>query len=1200
MMPQFHRSKRVIKKGMLLAWYLLAAGLIFLAFVVSIARGITPQLNKHKQQFAAWAGQQLNQSIKIGQMRAWFQGFSPEIVFRDVSILDRTQKTTLTHIKELQVDINVLRSILTFQLQPSQIHVVGTSLSIHQQSDGTYQIQGFQQHIISGGEDNNHDFLEWIFSRKALVFSDVQIDFYGKDKSHYPLIFDSLKLVNKGKTHECTGLVRIQKFSEPTVLNFNLSITGVVDQLKEADISLYLSLKQIDLKDWLKGRTFKQYQLQDGTFTGDVWLHIDKGQLERAQTLFDAYNVVLQQKGIKQSFVVKYLKGNAALLFDTDRQWKFTLQFNPLSIPRWNGFPGVENASGIVELNEQNGQFSIQSNQVQLDFGKLFPQSLSLEKLLLQGRWLKRFDQSWEISVPHFEVVNDQIALNGQAGLLLPSDFKNPVLSVSAGFDLEDLSTVKNYLPVGIFTKNLTRWLNAAFVEGQDAQGTVVIRGPIDDFPFGDRMGTFIVDSQVHDLQFHFAPGWPNLEHVDSHLVFHNRSMVCDAIAGQAYGITLHDAHAEIPVIGKANMFEQLSLQAHLTGDAQYYLDFIHHSPLEDSIGDDLQPFSMKGNAGLSLGLDVPLSTPEKTKVNGTIDLEKNTLKAGALNLLVNDINGQISFTENTLKSNPMTATIFDEPATLQLSSITGANPVTRLTCDSRIELEVLKKYLQVKDLPYLKGQTSYHAVLDMNTHKKNDSQNVLTVQSDLQGVEVDLPQPLGKDANSTMPINLKVWLGGQLPPQVLLRYGADFSAALNYKHVEKQLKLFSVNLHLGKTDAEFQKQPGLYIDGTLKTFDWAYWKNFYNEIKQKLAAQKNGAATSLQNQLRTIQVNIEQLNLFGLAFPDTVVSYQPQEDASRLSFKGSRVDGYVLIAKNYKTQGLTGIFKKLYLFDAKAKETPVKTDIVPSQLPPLTLQIDDFKQGKKTYGQVALIAKPGLHVYQLAKITLRSPLLKAEMQGEWADAVKGQYQSRLSGEFYSPNMTQLFKQWGMPSSVIASSGNANFQLYWAGPLYAPSLKVLNGNVYLKLRKGYIVDLGTSTSVKINLGRLLTLLDINRLLMMNFSSLTSPGYSFDNMSTHLQFKDGNVSTNDLLFDGSIAKILIKGTMNLVHKNLNLQLFVTPYLTSSLPVVATIAGGPIAGAITWLADKVVGQTVEKITTYQYRVTGTVEKPVIQKQ
>ncbi|MBU1558762.1 MAG: hypothetical protein KJ588_03045, partial [Gammaproteobacteria bacterium] len=409
-----------------------------------------------------------------------------------------------------------------------------------------------------------------------------------------------------------------------------------------------------------------------------------------------------------------------------------------------------------------------------------------------------------------------------------------------------------------------------------------------------------------------------------------------------------------------------------------------------------------------------------------------------------------------------------------------------------------------------------------------------------------------------------------------------------------------SVNLHLGKTDAEFQKQPGLYIDGTLKTFDWAYWKNFYNEIKQKLAAQKNGAATSLQNQLRTIQVNIEQLNLFGLAFPDTVVSYQPQEDASRLSFKGSRVDGYVLIAKNYKTQGLTGIFKKLYLFDAKAKETPVKTDIVPSQLPPLTLQIDDFKQGKKTYGQVALIAKPGLHVYQLAKITLRSPLLKAEMQGEWADAVKGQYQSRLSGEFYSPNMTQLFKQWGMPSSVIASSGNANFQLYWAGPLYAPSLKVLNGNVYLKLRKGYIVDLGTSTSVKINLGRLLTLLDINRLLMMNFSSLTSPGYSFDNMSTHLQFKDGNVSTNDLLFDGSIAKILIKGTMNLVHKNLNLQLFVTPYLTSSLPVVATIAGGPIAGAITWLADKVVGQTVEKITTYQYRVTGTVEKPVIQKQ
>jgi uncharacterized protein YhdP len=72
-------------------------------------------------------------------------------------------------------------------------------------------------------------------------------------------------------------------------------------------------------------------------------------------------------------------------------------------------------------------------------------------------------------------------------------------------------------------------------------------------------------------------------------------------------------------------------------------------------------------------------------------------------------------------------------------------------------------------------------------------------------------------------------------------------------------------------------------------------------------------------------------------------------------------------------------------------------------------------------------------------------------------------------------------------------------------------------------------------------------------------------------------------------------VYVDGKIGLAEKDYNLTLKIFPNVTSSLPLVATIAAGPVAGVATWLADKIFSHQVKKMTEIHYNVTGSWSKP-----
>ncbi len=189
-----------------------------------------------------------------------------------------------------------------------------------------------------------------------------------------------------------------------------------------------------------------------------------------------------------------------------------------------------------------------------------------------------------------------------------------------------------------------------------------------------------------------------------------------------------------------------------------------------------------------------------------------------------------------------------------------------------------------------------------------------------------------------------------------------------------------------------------------------------------------------------------------------------------------------------------------------------------------------------------------------------------------------------------------------MPASITAEQAHIRFNLQWPGAPYEINTTRLRGNFSFKASNGQIVDIGSSAEAKVSFGRLLTFLSLQSLgrrLKLDFSDLKAKGFDFTELQGHFTLSNGNAFTRDVTIEGPVATIAMTGRIGLLAKDYDLTIKIVPHFTSSLPVIVGLAGGPIAGVITWVANAVLGSTVQKIAETTYHMTGSWGKPEVVK-
>ncbi|RAN77331.1 hypothetical protein B5P41_35965, partial [Bacillus sp. SRB_28] len=130
------------------------------------------------------------------------------------------------------------------------------------------------------------------------------------------------------------------------------------------------------------------------------------------------------------------------------------------------------------------------------------------------------------------------------------------------------------------------------------------------------------------------------------------------------------------------------------------------------------------------------------------------------------------------------------------------------------------------------------------------------------------------------------------------------------------------------------------------------------------------------------------------------------------------------------------------------------------------------------------------------------------------------------------------------------------------------------------LGKGEFTDISTGHA-----GQLLRLLSVDALLRklrFDFSDTFSEGFWFDSIRSTAWIKDGVLNTDDTLVDGLEADIAMRGSVDLVRRELDLQAVVAPEISATVGVATAFVINPIVGAAVFAASKVLGPLWNKVS------------------
>ncbi len=872
-------------------------------------------------------------------------------------------------------------------------------------------------------------------------------------------------------------------------------------------------------------------------------------------------------------------------------------QFVGLGVNPYNKIPGFDNVDGSINMTNKAGFLQVSSNNAIVNYPQFFENELYLKSFAVSAQWQK-IDNDVHLQIFNAALNDADFSLKTNADLLLSADEKKSKISLLASYKLDDLAKIKNYLPGKIMHKEFYNWLSNTFSQSKGSDGALLIKGKLTDFPYVHNEGQYVFNANINDTTFRYAPDWEAMSNFSGHLIFHKKAMHFVTASGNILQQPIKQLVASISdVEAKPEPILSVNTRMQIESLAKAKL-YLLNSPMKTSIGKGLQQFKLDGTGELFLKLRIPLEKGETTS-DGLLKIYSTNLSFPAWNLAFNHLVGNINFTNDKLTAKHLQALFFNEPTNINIDTFyQNKKRFTQFSLDNILHLQDIKKYFSIDNLDYIQGQTHAKTTVDIdssgNTH--------VAIRSDMKGIAIDVPKPFGKPAEKQHDFQVDAYLNDKQPPLIRFNYQSLVGAAIAFNEQNNKTLFQRAIIHFGSGGYLLQKQAGIYINGNLAQFNWDNWQKFKDTFyKKSNDASKNTSTDSLlPDVIKQINVNVKQFNAFKQVLTNLHLQLVRADKNIMLNMESNNVNGELIVPNNYHQAAITGDFNTLKLMPFTETQNITALDFDPSTLFPINFFINQFSYGNKKFGKVKLSLKPIQNGVQISKLSIVNPLYTLDTQGKWVK-IKNQDSSTFSGKLQTENLGALLKQEDFTSHLYKGEGVADFSLSWPGKPADFQSKGLQGSVKLDLKDGAVVGLDSSTNQKIGLGKLINILSVQSLfkhLTLNFSDLSESGFSYNVLTGDITLYNGNVFTQNLYLDGSVAEIYIKGDVSLINKLYNVDLKINPYVTSSLPIIATIAGGPIAGIATWAVSKLARAGIEKVVSYQYHIGGTWDKPVIE--
>ena len=864
---------------------------------------------------------------------------------------------------------------------------------------------------------------------------------------------------------------------------------------------------------------------------------------------------------------------------------KLSSEFSELHAQAWKTWPGVSHLSGSLYWSSEVTYLNLNSKNFMLTWPYVFSEPLKLAKLQLVMRYVAKMGQ-WTANLDSFLLDDKNVLLKGEANFRHRDS--GDTFSINSKFKIDDLLRITPYLPESIMDKDLYLWLSRSFKAGSISSGSLIFEGDPKDFPFNNGEGHFQVMGSLKDIDLQFDPAWPAVEKINGQLFFDNFLMHIDQASAVIAGNPVTRISAAIP-----NLMDALLLvEGHVDSNLKQALNFLKNSPIE--LGRQMQVLKMSGPMSLDLKLHIPLNkfAAEKFKFEtiGDLVVKDATVDLLPLGLQLENFQGNFSFTENGLVAPKVSANLYSNPIDISIDTLTtkSGDHIAKFDLMGRLDMDHLQNKLHRNWLDFFHGSAVYQAQYSMYL-SDTTAPNIFTLESNLQGISIDIPNLYTKDASQVVRLegSAEVYPEGK-SSSVGARYGDQLSLQLSFARHDNEVKLASGEIAIGSL-AKQQTSSGLLVSLNFPSVNWEDWQKLIQEYSSLFSGQSSVAPDFL----RSIHLKTGSLELYNHQLSNVDLQLQPGKAEWNATISSTNLAGNLILPKDLKNSAIQANLQHLYF---SLNDKPSSNEMDFSTWPALNLSVDDLRYSDRPLGSVILSIAPILHGIAINKLQLTSADYNLFLSGNSVE-LDNNYKTDISGQVNSNNFGALLTNLHLTTALSGAKGLVDFSLHWLGSLTNPQISSISGFVDLNLNNGVIVNLDSSTLSSIGFARLLNLFSLQ--ILPSLSQLSKKGFDFSVMKAHFDLKNANATMTNAMVDGSIAKVIVNGRIGYVAEDYDVVMTVQPYVTSSLPAIAGLAmANPIVGLLGWVVNKVViSPAISHAVQFKYQITGPWQKPTV---
>ncbi|MDD2915980.1 MAG: YhdP family protein [Gallionella sp.] len=873
--------------------------------------------------------------------------------------------------------------------------------------------------------------------------------------------------------------------------------------------------------------------------------------------------------------------------------YKIKGKFENLAVRKVGDMPGFSGLSVDVDGNDASGMLDIKSHQLSVDAPGVMREPLFFSIFTGQAGWQKKRGELL-VTVDNIAVANDDLAGNlfgsyqTKAGTL-------GVLDLTVGLTRGDVRRAARYTPLVALDREDSDWLEGAMLAGHTEDFRVRIKGNLSDFPLdGGEDALLEIGGHARDVMVEFDKSWPRIENIAGEFWIRGNKLEVKSPLATTLGANLQNFTVTLPDLMSEDL--PLEVKGDATGASNTFLQYIQQSPVRGYIDGFTDGMSASGNGHLELFVRVPLLGSKPVTVSGSLRVQDNDINLGEGVPLLRKTHGELKFTESNMTASNVSAEILGGAASMNVQ--TGEGGLVHASVKGRTNLDVLRKVEPSPLLNYLRGGAEWDA--DINVVKKSAQ---VVINSNLQGLSSSLPPPFAKPANAVMPFHMEkkniddgqdlisAQLGNLLSVRLVRR--EENGAML----VRRGVVRFGDRLRPAKAEGAreiLRGKDGVRIIGSLPVLSMQGWEG--------LASVSSGPGPALP--ITGVNLSIDKITGYGQAINRVRINAAKRGEGLAAQLSSNAVNGEVVWQPHgFETGGkLIARLRNLQLSDedqpvqlsstsGKALQTAQTTR--PDSLPALEVGIENLQIKGKQVGRFELVGHPEGADWRLRRLRVTNPDGSLTGDGIWRG---GNEQTQVNLQLDISDAGQILARSGYPNAVKNGSGKLVANLLWAGSPDEFGYATLDGTLKLDTGKGQFIKMEPG------IGKLLSVLSLQALpkrITLDFTDVFSDGFQFDNINGNATIRHGVMDTQDFHIDGSSAKVTMKGSVDLNRETQNLRVVVLPTIGDSVSLLGAFAAGPVVGIGSLIVNKVLGNPLDKLVSFEYNVSGTWSDPNVVK-